>query len=97
MQTPSYWAEYRTGRIRQTGAARRTGGQADVAEYRILDGADWSGLEWTGGLADAVDAADYGILDGADWRRRGRLGRMGQTGQTGADGADGADWSGRGG
>ena len=31
-RTPSYWAEYRTG---------RTSGQANVAKYGILDGADW--------------------------------------------------------
>ena len=59
-------------------------------DYGILDGADWGGLGWTGGLEDA---ADYGILDRADYGRRGGPGR---TGRTGADGADRGGWDGPG-
>ena len=101
-QTPSYWAEYRTGWTGADGVDWQTDGRSGVRNPGR------GGLGQTGWLGGLEDAADYGILDGVDWGGRGGLvdgrtggrgglrnpgwGGVGRTGRTGADGADGAEW-----
>ena len=62
----------------------RTGGLADVAEYGILDGADWSGLGPTGRTQRTTESwTGRTGVDGADWGGQGGLERTGRTGRTG--------------